>query len=362
MKTSSPNACNDCHSDKTSKWAAEAVERWHGPVRKGAQSYGSAFHAARSGAPDAAAMLASLAADGAAPAFARAGALEELRPHLSPAHLDLLRASLTDADPMVRIGALDLVNALPPEQRWAFAGNSLDDPVGGVRRRAAASLAAVPTDRMPEDGRVAFERAASEFVAAQRLNDDRPEARSALAHFLTQRKEFEAAKTEYSAALRLQPGYAPAAINLADLFARTGRDKEAEDVLRRAIAAAPGTGALHHARGLALVRLKQRDEALVDFRRATELDPDNPRHGFVLAVALHAAGQSAAALATLQANLARHHSDRDTLTALVTFHREKGNAKDALVHARRLAELSPSDKRLPVLIRELEGQLSRDRN
>ena len=33
-----PNACTDCHTDKSADWAAAAVERWHGPDRKGFQT------------------------------------------------------------------------------------------------------------------------------------------------------------------------------------------------------------------------------------------------------------------------------------------------------------------------------------
>jgi len=32
-----PNACNDCHADKSAQWAASAIETWHGANRKGWQ-------------------------------------------------------------------------------------------------------------------------------------------------------------------------------------------------------------------------------------------------------------------------------------------------------------------------------------
>ena len=41
-----PNACNDCHTDKPADWAAAAIARWHGPDRKGFQTYAAAFNAA----------------------------------------------------------------------------------------------------------------------------------------------------------------------------------------------------------------------------------------------------------------------------------------------------------------------------
>src|SRR4029434_9403199 len=78
-KLGTPNACNDCHGDKRAEWIASSVERWHGPNRKGLQSYAEAFHAAWTGRVDAAALLRKIAADRNVPAFARASALTELR-------------------------------------------------------------------------------------------------------------------------------------------------------------------------------------------------------------------------------------------------------------------------------------------
>ena len=45
VKLGTPNACNDCHADKSAQWAADAIERWHGPVRKAFQNYAEAFQA-----------------------------------------------------------------------------------------------------------------------------------------------------------------------------------------------------------------------------------------------------------------------------------------------------------------------------
>jgi hypothetical protein len=54
------------------------------------------------------ALLGKVAADPSAPSFARASALTELASRLSPANIGLARAGLSDPDPMVRIGALDI--------------------------------------------------------------------------------------------------------------------------------------------------------------------------------------------------------------------------------------------------------------
>jgi hypothetical protein len=95
-KLGTPNACNNCHSDRLQQWAAATVERWFGPRRDGFQTYAAAFHAARTDQVGAAALLAAVAADGKVPAVARASALSELASRVSSGNIALARAALSD--------------------------------------------------------------------------------------------------------------------------------------------------------------------------------------------------------------------------------------------------------------------------
>ena len=356
---STPNACNDCHTDKSSQWAAAAVEGWFGSTREGFQTYAAAFHAARTDQVDAAALLAIVAADTNTPAVARADALTELAPFISPANIKVAQAGLADPDPMVRIGALDMLQNIPAAQNWPLASPLLSDPVRGVRIRAASLLAPVPVANQPSADRERFDRAAAEFIAAQRFNADRPEARATLGNFFARRGQAADAETEYKAALKLEPQYATAAINLVDLYRQLGRDAEGEQVLRAVIAASPREAAAHHALGLTLIRLKQPDDALAEFRRAAELQPDNPRYSYVYAVALNSAGHGDDAIAVLKDSLTRHPGDRETLSALISFSRAAGDAAGALGYAERLAAIAPVDPRLTALIQELRRQTTK---
>ena len=303
------------------------------------------------------ALLGVVAADPNAPAYARASALTELAPYVSPANINLARSALADPDPMVRIGALDMLANVSAAQIWPLVSPLLADFNRGVRIRAVALLAAVPTASQPPADREPFERAAAEFVAAQRLNADRPEARSKLGNFLARRGLLSDAEIEYKAALRLSPQYGPAAINLADLYRQLGRDGDGETVLRATIAASPPDAGLHHALGLTLTRLKRREESLRELRRAAELDPDRARYAYVYAVGLHSAGQVDDAMAVLKASLARHPTDRDTLLALVSYSRDAGDFGTALNYAEQLARGAPGEPGLTGLIENLRRQV-----
>jgi tetratricopeptide (TPR) repeat protein len=358
-KLGTPNACNDCHTDKTREWAAAAVERWFGPDREGFQNYAEAFDAAWKGSSDAAGLLGKVAANQNTPAFARASALTDLAPYLLASAAELVRTGLKDPDPMVRIGALAMLENVPPSQIWPYVSPLLSDRIRGVRIRAVRMLAAVPTENQPAADRASFEQAAAEFVAAQHLNADRPESRTTLGNFFVNRGRTAEAETEFKAALRLSPQYPAAAINLADLYRQLGRDKEGEGVLRDTIAATPLDAGLHYALGLTLTRLKQPQTALAEFQRATELDPHRARYAYVYAVGLHSAGRNDETMDVLKRALDQHPGDRDVLLALVTFNRDAGNLAAAITYAEKAVELVPDDRELAALLQTLRAQANK---
>src|SRR5207302_10550502 len=119
-------------------------------------------------------------------------------------------------------------------------------------------------------------------------------------------------------------------------YRQLGRDGDAESVLRTAIASSVRDAGLYHALGLTLTRQKRLDEALSEFRVATELEPDRPRYAYVYAVALHASGRIEESIRALKQNLVRHPNDRDTLLALLTFNRDAGDIGAALEYGEQL--------------------------
>jgi predicted CXXCH cytochrome family protein len=356
VKLGTANTCNDCHADKTAEWAAASIERWHGPKREGLQNYAEAFDAAWTDKADAAARLAKVAKDPKTPAFVHASALTELVSRLSPGNIDLSRVGLSDPDPMVRIAALDMLENVPAAQIWRLVSPLLSDPVRGVRIAAASLLAGAPAASVPAADQQRFEQAAAEFIAAQRLNADRPEGRAMLATFDAKRGLLADAEAEYKAALALNPQYTPAATNLADLYRRLNRDHDSEQVLRAAIATSAQDASLHHALGLALVRQKRYDEALGELRKAVEGDPGQPRFAFVYAVALHSVGRAGEALTVLKDGLVHHPDDQDMLMATVRFSRDAGDFATALEYAEHLARITAPDPNLAGVIEDLRRQ------
>jgi len=165
----------------------------------------------------------------------------------------------------------------------------------------------------------------------------------------------EEAIAAYERALALDARFVGGYVNLADAYRSLGREAESEKTLRRGLALLPRAADLHHALGLLLVRKRDSAAALKELALAVKLAPDNARYGYVHAIGLHSAGRRGEALSLLRTVDARQPYDPEILSALVSMSREAGNAKDALVYARKIAEIYPDNPEVKRMLAELEG-------
>ena len=358
-KLGAPNICASCHKDRDAAWAASAIEKWHGPVRKGFQTYAGAFHAARLDQPEAGDLLMKVAQIPAAPAIARGTALLELGQRPSAAAQAEIERGLRDPDPMVRLGAIRAMEQLPIDVRWTAGKAALSDPIRGVRMEAASLLADMPLPNMSNAERDASDKAAQEYVAAKRFNADRAEERANLARFYVKQGKADLAEQEYLAAIKLAPRQAPPRVDLADLYRGAGREGEAETLLRQTISNTPEAAAAHHALGLALIRQKRYAEAINSLKRAAELEAAQPRYAYVYGVALQSAGQANEARRVLTAALLASPSNVEILTALLQDAIKSRDLKGALSYADRLRVLRPDDASLAHFIERLRSEANR---
>jgi tetratricopeptide (TPR) repeat protein len=284
-----PNACNQCHADRTAEWAAAEVRKRYPDPKPGFQGFAEAFAAADRGDPAAVMALVQVAANLDESAIARASAIERLARLPGENALFAAEAGLKDPSPLVRRTSIAVFEQLPPLQRKAVVP-LLDDPSRIVRMQAARTLAPLADDAFEPAALEAFRNATAEYVAAERFNADRPEHRTNLGGFFAERGEAVAAEAEYQAALKLDPRFVPAWANLADLRRLQGRETEAEATLREGLKLAPDAAALHHSLGLSLVRQQRRAEALRELKQATELEPGNVRYQYVYDIAVRELG------------------------------------------------------------------------
>jgi predicted CXXCH cytochrome family protein len=339
-----PNACNQCHNKQSPKWAADAVAKWYGPNRRQEPHYGVALDAGRHAKPGAVSGLIRLAGDATQPAIVRASALDLLSRYPGRSALTALQNGLRDPDPLVRRAAVVGQERLAPVERVAALSPMLNDPVRAVRIEAARLLAPAVAS-LDEKSRTGFDQALAEFEAAQTENADRPEALANLGNLYSSRGETTRAEAAYRKAIALDPGFVPAYANLADLYRAGGRDADAERTLRDGLRMVPNAATLHEALGLALVRQKKKQAALAEFAAAVKAAPDDPRHTYIYAVALHDAGRRAEAVRLLE-SAAQRAGDRDVLLTLASFRQAAGDLAGTEKALRKLAAINPDDPAL----------------
>ena len=359
VKLGTPNACNNCHADKVAQWASDAVIKWYGRAPEGFQRFAQTLHAGSTGAPGAQQSLERLVADREQPAIARAAALSMLAVYaLSPTD-STIRAGVADDSALVRRATARALSNTDPAASASTLAPLLSDPIRSVRIETAEILAGLPAGNFSQNVTAAFARATDEYVSAQQLNADRPEAHLNLGLLYAKQNHFDKAEAELKTALSLDPSFAPAAVNLADLYRALNRDQEGERVLKDAINRAPNDASLEHALGLLMVRQKRIAPALDMLAAAARNEPANARYVYVYAVALNDAGQTKAAIQTLASSLKAHPYDRDSLSALVTFLEQSGDPTKALTYAKRLDELEPGNPEVHRMLEELNQPQNR---
>ncbi len=285
-----PNTCNACHSQETPAWAAAQIAAWHPEPHRGFQQFANALHDGDLGAPGARQRLLELAATPDQPGIARASALDRLDRITDQAAFATLQTLLADPDPLVRRSAVGVFASVPAQYRQPLMAIA-EDPVLDVRLEAARLIAEIPDAALDPEAVVPRERLLAEYRAAQASNPDWPQSHHSLGIFEMALGRYDDAERAFREALKVDPMFVPAAVNLADLLQALGRDAEGEPILRDLISRVPNDPGAHLALGLWLVRNGRGDEALDELRIAAERGEESPRFAYVYAVALADRGE-----------------------------------------------------------------------
>jgi len=241
--TGSPDACTDCHTDRSAEWAASNLaSRVPDSLHRGPH-FATVFAAARRDPQGQAQMLLEIAewADG--PGVVRASALDLLGAVADMASADRATRLLGDRDPLVRSAAASVLRSLPPEDRLARLEPLLSDPRRTVREAAAKALidAQVTLDT-PQATALAAAR--QEWSEALRLRADYPETQLQMGGAALQARDFAAALTAFERAVTLDPQLVDAWSMVVRLHAAMGNTDAAQAALARALTANPGNSRL----------------------------------------------------------------------------------------------------------------------
>ncbi len=317
-----PNACNQCHTDRDAFWALDALRDWGVAFRDTASHPARAFHNIQSGDARAIPTLAAIANDPGAPAIWRATAMEALGGAGGRDALQSATRILYDDDPLLRVSTVRALQFLPVHQRYQLLTPLFDDEVTSVRMEVARSLAQVPLDQVPAAQAQQLRMLFREYEEIQKQHADMPGVQVQLGLFYSSRGQLEEAEQAYGEALYLNPQLLAAYLNLADVKRARGRDDEARQLLLQALEIAPENGPTLHSLGLLETRSGNSDKALDYLGRAAAVETGGIRHRYVYAIALHDLGKPREAIAQLQQLLRVAPGNREVQAALENYRQE----------------------------------------
>ncbi|MDP6113013.1 MAG: tetratricopeptide repeat protein [Planctomycetota bacterium] len=354
VKLGTPNACNRCHTDESSRWAADWVEKWFGPERPKDHFFAETIAAARNNKPDTEEDLIGIVRDKDASTFVRASSLLLLRRYPGAEGRKLARESLADLEPMVRIAALAKLSEgrLSSEKKYMLP--LLRDPIASVRTEAARILTSISRG-LTEESRNDFQRAWEELQARFQAHLDRPETHLAMAIEYEGLEQMDKAVEAYKLSLDIDELFVPSRFNLATLYSRQAKSKEAEKLLREVVRLRPDIGHGFYSLGLLVAENPQRlEEATEHLTKAADLMPRHPRAHYNCGLALWRQGntEKAAEYLLTAHELAPQHPDYPFSLAQLLAQQRKW--KEALNYARISAELAPGEPQRVQLYRQIE--------
>jgi len=353
-KIGSPNACNQCHTDKSPAWASKTIQQWFGK-KKYPEHFGEIFVKARGG-EDVEAELIHLSQDERQANIVRATAIELLARYERPKSIKARVAALASKNVLIRETALRSLARLPINERVDKLAPLLKDPARAVRIEAASILASAPSKLIPAHTKQAFKRALHEYESLQKANLDMPSSYLNLGNLYQKQGDPNKAIEAYQLSIDLDKRFYPSQQNLATLLTTVGRPNEAKQVLREATKHNKEQGELYYSLGLLFAETNEMNEALPALARAAALLPHNSRVHYNYALALQHRGKIKRSENVLTKAYELNPRDPDILYALAILHTRQKNWAQALQFAKALGVLFPESRRVRKLIRYLQSQ------
>ncbi|GAF05124.1 multiheme c-type cytochrome [Saccharicrinis fermentans] len=269
-----PNACNQCHADKSTDWAIKYVNKWHGEGRP--SQYGTVFKEAQSGSQEGFDGLVHIYNDEVYPEIVRAIAIQMLGSNYQSKAKNILIEALHSFNGHIRFNALQ--NLMVDDQKSLNAVfDLLNDQTKAIRIECASKLSGLPKDQIPAKYKKSLDKAKKEYLEALKYSADFPTGKFNLANYYYNNQEIDKAEKFYKKALEQDNKLHTIKINLALLYNSKGEPKKAELLLKDYLKHMPEDGNTMFTYALFLSEQKRYDESMTWLLKASKYSPNNPR-------------------------------------------------------------------------------------
>ena len=338
-----PNACNDCHSDKRLDWQIEWTHKWYGEdMDSVSRKRTRAVHAATERRPGALDQLIEVF-DGEEIDAWQATLLRLMEPWASDSRVaDRANRTANDGGPIARTAAALLIGRRG--ETGPLLEKMLTDPIKSVRIEAAWSS----LDRLSIDHPTFAE------VSAMALHQsDQPQGAMTMARLAVKREDMKDAEKWFERAAKWDPSSPVPRRDLAVFLSGQGRTGDSITWLEDAAKLDPNNSEIPYLTALALAELGQTELALGKLKTAVEIQPSFARAWYNLGLLQNSQGDPQAAVASLQQAAAIETSNPDAPYAMATIYLRMGNAEYAINSAQEAVRRDPDHEQANQFLRQL---------
>ena len=368
----SPNACNDCHTDRDAAWADKFVRFWSKrDYQTSILKRAALIEAARTRdwkkLPE---MLVYISDPKSDEIFVTS--LIRLLSHCDDSgKIPVFRNALNSESPLVRAAAVEGLGRNPGFELLQDIAAATGDDYRLVRVRAAAAMAQFPGVRPQGKAKERFDKATGEYLAMLMARPDSWDAQYNHGNYNLGQNRPKEALEEYDIAYTHEPQSVLTLVNAAMAHAKLGEPAKAEAKLNEALKIAPNsTAALYNlglvkaelgdlkgaekslkeafksdpqqaaaAYNLCIITAGDRPAESLDWcKKAVLLRPQEPKYASTLAFYQQQGGDSAAAIITLDTLISRVPTYPDAYLQLAEMYEKQGKKDEAAsVYQRALA-------------------------
>ena len=348
-----PNACTNCHDDKTSQWALQNINKWYGERKKA--HYGTILAEAAAGKAGADSGLLRTINSNLYPEIIRATAIGYLSTYPGAKARDAIRKALNDPDPLLRREAAENYMDTDSSGLFRILVPLLGDPIKTVRMEAAYRLLTFRKDAFNETQYGLFQKALGEYKSSLEYLADFPSGRYNLGNYYAKMKDLSKAEENYREAIALDNLFYPAKINLAILYYQEGKMGPAEELFHDLITNHPDVQEGYSYLALLYGEQKRYPEAITLLETAIIKPGTNLRIFYNLALLYQMTGQKDKCVASLKRGLSYEPCNYDLLYALFAFYMDQGDRVKASPCIEKLMSCFPNEKAVRDLYNEFEN-------
>ncbi|MFK5982823.1 MAG: multiheme c-type cytochrome [Flavobacteriaceae bacterium] len=281
-KYGTPNACTECHTDKSNKWAANVIKDKFGNKRAPHFSDALLMSTKNNLNETQRNQLDNFINDLNFPEIARATVIENLD-YYAPEQFKPLLIALKDSSAIVRYNTLVKFRNLAPQDRLSVALEHMNDSIKLVRIGAAQLVIGLDENTLSGIDKSSFINSRNELQTMLFANADFSNGRLQLGDYYFQNNDVNNAIKHYEMALEKDSLLLPVYSNLATSYSLNNNFEKASKTLDKWIGLDPENSRPHYLKALLNFEKKNDKVAVIELKTAIKLNPNDTRSLYNLA-------------------------------------------------------------------------------